>query len=183
MTTPPPQGFPSYPVPHPMAPQPTHPHPAAPPTGSFGPPVPGATPVLPTLVAPPLTCRICGALPAAFATFRQHQGILMWMRFSSVNGPFCRPCGTAIYREMTGRTMWQGWWSPFSLLVFTPGTLIINRITLAHINKLPAPIPGQPGPQLTPGTPVLRRASSLAAALPMMWGMWVAALIIGDMMP
>jgi hypothetical protein len=136
---------------------------------------------MPTLVAPPLTCRICGALPAAFATFRRHQGVLMWMRFSSVNGPFCRPCGTAIYREVTSETVWQGWWSPLSLVLFTPGTLIINRVALAQINKLPAPIPGQPGPQLAPGTPVLRRASSLAALLPLAWAIWVLTHIINDL--
>ncbi|MFI6688516.1 hypothetical protein [Streptomyces sp. NPDC050485] len=76
---------------------------------------------------------------------------------------------------MTSRTVWQGWWSPLSLVLFTPGTLVINRITLAHINKLPAPIPGQPGQQLVPGTPVLRRVSSLAAALPLLWAMWIVA--------
>ncbi|KOU50080.1 hypothetical protein ADK54_09915 [Streptomyces sp. WM6378] len=136
---------------------------------------------MPALVAPPLTCRICGALPAAFATFRSHHGVLMWMRFSRVDGPFCRPCGLAIYREVTSETVWQGWWSPLSLVLFTPGTLIINRVALAQINKLPAPIPGQPGPQLSPGTPVLRRASSLAALLPLAWAIWALSHIINDL--
>ncbi|MGW1867754.1 hypothetical protein ACWCPS_19575 [Streptomyces mauvecolor] len=181
MTSPHPQDSSAFPLPHPMAPQPAYPHPTAPPAGSFGPPLPGAVPLSPTLVAPPLTCRLCGALPAAFATFRAHQGVLMWMRFSRMDGPFCRTCGLAIYREVTSSTMWQGWWSPLSLVLFTPGTLIINRFTLAHINKLPAPIPGQPGRQLLPGAPVLRRVSSLAAVLPLLWAIWVASHILSDL--
>ncbi|WP_242587123.1 hypothetical protein [Streptomyces sp. MST-110588] len=114
-------------------------------------------------------------------TFRAHQGVLLWMRFSSLQGPFCRPCGTAVFREMTGKTLWQGWWSPLSLVLFTPGTLIINGVALARINKLSAPVPGQPGQQLQPGTPVLRRPTSLAVILPLIWAGWVIANIINDL--
>ncbi|MEU5958240.1 hypothetical protein [Streptomyces sp. NPDC047525] len=99
------------------------------------------------------------------------------MRFSSVSGPFCQPCGTSIFRDLSGKTLWQGWWSPLSLVLFTPATLIVNRVALARLNKLPPPIPGQPGPQLMLGVPVLRRLSSLAAVVPLVWAIWMIARI------
>lgn len=57
-------------------------------------------------------CQVCGAWPAAHATVRGHQGIVVLMRFLSVRGPFCRDCGLSTYRRMSSDTLWQGWWSP-----------------------------------------------------------------------
>ncbi|WP_432003668.1 hypothetical protein [Streptomyces sioyaensis] len=114
-------------------------------------------------------CRICGAIPAADVTVRGHQGILIMMRFQSLKGPFCRNCGTAVLREMTGKTLWQGWWSPFSLIAFTPFTLISNLTVRAKLNKLPPLVPGQPGQQLDPGAPLRRRPAALGALIPLAW--------------
>ncbi|MFI2189069.1 hypothetical protein [Streptomyces sioyaensis] len=114
-------------------------------------------------------CRICGAMPAADVTVRGHQGILIMFRFLSLKGPFCRNCGTAVLREMTGKTLWQGWWSPFSLVAFTPFTLISNLTVRAKLNKLPPPVPGQPGQQLDPGVPLRRRPAALGALIPLAW--------------
>ncbi|MFF0629902.1 hypothetical protein [Streptomyces sp. NPDC004296] len=79
---------------------------------------------------------------------------------------------------MSSKTMWQGWWSPFSLVLLTPITLISNLISLRGINKLGAPVPGQPGVALVPGKRVLRRTSSLAALLPLIWAIWIVPHII-----
>ncbi|EGX59225.1 MULTISPECIES: hypothetical protein [Streptomyces] len=134
--------------------------------------------------APPLltgqpTCRVCAASPAAPVTFRRHQGLLIWLGFSSLTGPFCRTCGTAAFREFTSRTLWQGWWSPFSLVI-NPIVLISNRFALARVNKLtepePTPVPRQP--VWAPGTPVLRRRSSLAALVPAFWAIWAVTGIL-----
>ncbi|GAA3063972.1 hypothetical protein GCM10020000_54400 [Streptomyces olivoverticillatus] len=99
-------------------------------------------------------------------TVRGHQGILVMMRFLSMKGPFCRNCGTAVVREMSGKTLWQGWWSPVSLVVITPLTLIWNLFIRARINKLPPPVPGQPGPQLDPGIPAAQAPGGLRRAGP-----------------
>ncbi|WP_199812591.1 hypothetical protein [Streptomyces sp. NRRL S-337] len=107
-------------------------------------------------------------------TVRGHQGILIMMRFLSLKGPFCRNCGTAVLREMTGKTLWQGWWSPFSLVAFTPFTLISNLTVRAKLNKLPPPVPGQPGQQLDPGVPLRRRPAALGALIPLAWVLFLA---------
>ncbi|MFF4740435.1 hypothetical protein ACFY2W_31785 [Streptomyces sp. NPDC001262] len=70
---------------------------------------------------------------------------------------------------MTGKTLWQGWWSPISLVAITPFTLIWNLTVRAKLNKLPPPVPGQPGPQLDPGVPLRRRPVVLAALIPVVW--------------
>ncbi|MGK5549725.1 LppU/SCO3897 family protein, partial [Streptomyces sp. URMC 127] len=74
----------------------------------YGAPAPAPVPAGPV-------CRTCGGFPAAEATIRQHQGILIMMRFLHVRGPFCRNCGLAVLRDMNGKTLLQGWWSPMSL--------------------------------------------------------------------
>ncbi|MET9418064.1 hypothetical protein ABZY03_28525 [Streptomyces klenkii] len=112
---------------------------------AYGYAAPGAAPA-PVFAGP--SCRMCGGFPAAEATVRQHQGILIMMRFLHVRGPFCRNCGLAVVRDMTGKTLWQGWWSPVSLVIFTPFTLIWNMVVKSKLEKLPPPMmPGQQQPQ------------------------------------
>ncbi|WP_372407683.1 hypothetical protein [Streptomyces luteireticuli] len=119
-------------------------------------------------------CRICGGFPAVDVTIRGHQGFLILMRFLKQEGRFCRTCGTALRREMTAKTFWQGWWSPFSLIFFTPFTLIWNLVVRAKLDKLQAPVPGTHGAQPDPGAPLLRRPVALVLLLPLGW--WIALL-------
>ncbi|MEU3876363.1 MULTISPECIES: hypothetical protein [Streptomyces] len=114
-------------------------------------------------------CRICGGFPAVDATVRGHQGILVMMRFLRLEGPFCRNCGMSVWRDMTGKTMVQGWWSPVSLVLFTPFTLLWNLVVRARITKLPPPVPGQPRQQLDPGVPLRQRPYMLGLLLPVAW--------------
>ncbi|MFF4226092.1 hypothetical protein ACFYZH_24940 [Streptomyces abikoensis] len=119
-------------------------------------------------------CRLCGGFPAADVTVRGHQGILIMMRFLSLNGPFCRNCGTAVLRDMTGKTLLQGWWSPLSLVIITPFTLLWNVFVRAKLNKLEPPVPGQPGPQLDPGLPLRKRPAVWGLAIPVIWVLFMA---------
>ncbi|WLQ43103.1 hypothetical protein P8A22_26155 [Streptomyces laculatispora] len=96
--------------------------------------------------------------------------LLLMMRFRRTDGPFCRNCATVVYREETAGTLWQGWWSPLSLVLLTPGTLISNRVALAPMNKLSEPAGGFPAYRARPGKPAPRRASSLAALAPLARG-------------
>ncbi|MCA6095437.1 hypothetical protein LE181_25125 [Streptomyces sp. SCA3-4] len=114
-------------------------------------------------------CRLCGGFPAVEATVRGHQGILIMMRFLSLKGPFCRNCGTSVWRDMTGKTLLQGWWSPLSLVILTPLTLLWNVFVRAKLNKLPPPVPGQPGMQLDPGLPLRKRPAVWGALIPVAW--------------
>ncbi|MFJ1705324.1 hypothetical protein [Kitasatospora sp. NPDC088346] len=180
------------PSPSPTHGAPTHGAPAfgAPPVGApgFGPPAfdPQAaaqTPPPPPFPLPPQqafgapapfgygpSCRFCGAVPAVAATIRGHQGLLVIMRFLKLQGPFCRTCGVAAHRDMTARSLWQGWWGIGSMLI-NPITMLVNLPNRAKINKLPEPIPGAPGRPMAPGKPLFRRIAVLGFLIP--------ALIVG----
>lgn len=119
-------------------------------------------------VAPPsngVTCRFCGAYPAVETTVRGHRGMIVMMQFRRTRGPFCRTCGIATVRKMSADTLIQGWWSYSSWLI-TPITLIRNIFAHQKIKALPEPVPGQPGPQLIPGRPLLARPAALGFLLP-----------------
>ena len=110
-------------------------------------------------------CQLCGAQPAVQATVRGHQGLLFLMRFLSRRGMFCRSCGLATYREMSAKTLWQGWWSPLSVAI-TPLTLLMNLGPRSRFRKLAAPVGGF-GPSLDPGKSLLRRPEALLFLVPM----------------
>lgn len=122
---------------------------------------------------PPLTpgCRICASQPAGDMTIRQHTGLLVAMRFSKMEGPFCRSCATAIHREMTTKTLAGGWWSPVSLLLFTPLTLLWNLYVRTKIGKLPHPtMPSPTGVVMDQGKPILQRPLAyVVLLLPLLW--------------
>ncbi|MCC2279728.1 hypothetical protein LKL35_30515 [Streptomyces sp. ET3-23] len=102
------------------------------------------------------------------------------MRFLKLDGPFCRTCGTAVLRDMTAKTMWQGWWSPISLVIITPFTLIWNAVVNAKLKKLAPPVPGQPGQQLDPGKPLLQRPAIYLALIPIIWFTLLIIQIVTD---
>lgn len=187
MTTPPPQPSSPFPSPHPATPQG---NPYATPAGQFGlaqPQVGGhqapygvpqqGTPYGIPQYAPQHggsqpgyeACRFCGGVPAARVTFRAHQGFLILMRFRKYDGPMCGNCGTAVYRTMTTATLWQGWWSPLSLFLFTPFTVIWNLVARRKVSNLPLPVPGQRGTRADPGKPVHQRPLAYIGLIPALW--------------
>ncbi len=123
-----------------------------------------------------MVCRFCGGFPAVEATVRGHQGMVIMMRFLSLKGPFCRLCGIAVHREMTARTMWQGWWGWASFLI-TPFTLLYNLVPRSRFNKLPMPQPGYRPPS-NPGSPIFLRPGALGLLAP---GLVLLLIIIGNL--
>ncbi|WP_432035146.1 hypothetical protein [Streptomyces cucumeris] len=115
------------------------------------------------------TCRVCGGFPAADVTFRSHQGLVLMMAFRKLEGPFCRICGTSVFRDMMSRTLWQGWWSPFSAALFNPFTIIADLVARSKVNKLPDPGHDQFGARPAVGEPVFRRPASFVVLLPVLW--------------
>ncbi|MFJ9338475.1 hypothetical protein ACIRP0_04170 [Streptomyces sp. NPDC101733] len=130
--------------------------------------------------APAPGCRACGSPEAVNMTVRAHVGVLVLMRFHRVDGPFCRQCGRAMVRAMTTKTLCQGWWSPVSLVVFTPFTLIWNLIAATRFSKLPDPRPAPGRQSLEEGPPVHARPLAYVAILPLLWAVWVISHIIAD---
>jgi hypothetical protein len=110
-------------------------------------------------------CRFCGGIPAVQATVRGHQGMIVVMRFLKLQGPFCRTCGIASVRDMTAKSLWQGWWGIGSAIV-NPITMLMNLEPWAKFRKLPEPAPGAPGRPMNPGKPLIQRPAIAMLLLP-----------------
>jgi hypothetical protein len=96
---------------------------------------------------------------------RGHQGMLIVMRFLKLKGPFCRRCGIAAHRKMTGDSLWQGWWGIASLII-NPITMMANLFQRAKVNRLAEPLPGAPGTPADPGRTLFARPVILGLLLP-----------------
>jgi hypothetical protein len=112
-----------------------------------------------------LQCRFCGAVPAVNATVRGHQGMIVVMRFLKLQGPFCRTCGIASVRDMTAKSLWQGWWGIGSAII-NPFTMLSNIGPMSQFKKLPEPAPGAPGRPMDPGKPLFQRPAIAMLLLP-----------------
>ncbi|WP_167739551.1 LppU/SCO3897 family protein [Streptomyces subrutilus] len=110
-------------------------------------------------------CRVCGSLPVADTTVYGHQGLVVLMRFRSRKGPFCRDCGVATVREMSARPLWQGWWSPLSVVI-APITLLVNLGPWGKLCRLGPPTGGVMAP-LDPGRSLWLRPPALAFLVPL----------------
>ncbi|TDO44405.1 hypothetical protein EV643_116217 [Kribbella sp. VKM Ac-2527] len=112
-----------------------------------------------------MQCRFCGAVPAVPATVRGHQGLLIMMRFLKLEGPFCKTCGTATVRDMTAKSLWQGWWGIGSAII-NPITMLMNLGPSSKFKNLPEPAPGAPGRPMDPGKPLFKRPQILFLLVP-----------------
>ncbi|MFC9688700.1 toxin-antitoxin system, toxin component [Kribbella sp. NPDC056951] len=123
----------------------------------------------------PGTCRFCGGFPAVDATVRGHQGMLIVMRWLKLTGPFCKTCGTATVRDMTAKTMVQGWWGIGSAIV-TPFVMLSNLGPAQKFKQLPEPQPGQ-RPPMDPGKPLFKRPQVFMLLIPIAI---IAAIVIAN---
>ncbi|WP_217243203.1 DUF6508 domain-containing protein [Streptomyces sp. AC555_RSS877] len=135
------------------------------PSTAASPQLPTSHPQTPT---PPM-CRFCGGSPAADVSFRAHRGLVILMGFRKTAGSMCLTCGLAVFRALTTHTLAWGWWSPLSLFVFGPLTLVRNLLAVRKVKRLSAPGPGMLGPRYDPGVPVRRRPRAYIALVPVLW--------------
>jgi hypothetical protein len=86
--------------------------------------------------------------------------MIVMMQFLHLRGPFCRDCGLAHFREMTAKTLIQGWYG-YASFVITPITVLINLIRRSKVANLPQPAPPPHGAAyrrpLDPGPSLLAR--------------------------
>ncbi len=97
--------------------------------------------------------------------------MIVLMRFRHLDGPFCRDCGVAVFRDMTARTLLQGWWG-FASFFITIGIVAKNAILRGRFASLGAPRrdPAVQAPNarpFDPGKPLLRRAAALGLLVPL----------------
>ena len=122
-------------------------------------------------------CRFCGGYPAVDATVRGHQGMIILMRWLKLQGPFCRTCGIASVRDMTSKSLWQGWWGIGSAII-NPIIMLTNIGPMQKFKSLPEPAPGAPGRPMDPGKPLFRRPAILGLLLPILV---IAAIVISNL--
>lgn len=120
-----------------------------------------------------ISCRICHRAPAANVTFHGHEGLIVLMRFSRVDGPFCRQCGLAAYRDISAHTLLRGWWGIASLFI-TAGVLVMNTVNRARIAALPEPERPANDHTLDPGKPLLDRSAAYGLLVPALLIIYVA---------
>jgi hypothetical protein len=108
--------------------------------------------------------------------------MLILMRFLSLDGPFCRDCGLATFRDMTAKTLVQGWYG-YASFVITPFVVLMNAIRRGKIAALPEPQPspyGQSNRPMDPGAPLLARPMAiLGLGIPVVLIVLLAALLGG----
>lgn len=114
---------------------------------------------------PTLTCRFCGAAPAIKATIRGHQGFLIMMRFLKLPGPYCKSCGISTVRDMSAKSLWQGWWGFLSLLI-NPLTLLWNLVVWIRLRRLPDDVQPGPGAPMDEGRPLYLRPAIAGLLIP-----------------
>jgi len=123
-----------------------------------------------------MTCRFCGGYPAADATVRGHQGMIILMRWLKLTGPFCRTCGIASVRDMTSKSLWQGWWGIGSAII-NPFIMLMNIGPMQKFKGLPEPTPG-PGRPMDPGKPLFQRPAIAILVLPIAL---IAAIVFANL--
>jgi hypothetical protein len=106
------------------------------------------------------------------------------MRFQHLDGPFCRDCGLAVFRDMTARTLLQGWWGIASFFI-TIGTVAKNAFLSRRFSSLGAPRrdPAVRAPYdrpLDPGKRLLLRPAALGLVIPLVVLAFVVVGIRGD---
>jgi hypothetical protein len=92
--------------------------------------------------------------------------MVLLMQARSREGPFCRSCGIATFRDLQNRTLMTGWWGVLSLLVFSWSTPLRNLRSLLRVRRLGAPVrdPAVISPlaaPLPPGRPLWKRPGPL----------------------
>ncbi|GHH25824.1 hypothetical protein [Streptomyces rubradiris] len=142
-------------------------HNPSPPDPAYQPPAWTTPAVQPAATAP--SCTVCGVTPAAPVTVRAHQGFIVVMRWQRVTGPLCGLCGIALVREMSTKTLWQGWWGIGSLTIGAPFALLANLRAYRKLRRLQPAVPLHGTRQVPLGRPVLHRPLAYVALVPLIW--------------
>jgi hypothetical protein len=104
--------------------------------------------------------------------------MITMMESRRMDGPFCRDCGVAVFREMTADTLLKGWYAAYSLFA-TPATVLVNVVRRRKVTRLDPPRPPGHGPSrrpMDPGDPLIARPAAVLGPLP---ALLFVAVIVG----
>ncbi|WP_432968818.1 hypothetical protein [Dactylosporangium sp. CA-233914] len=87
------------------------------------------------------------------------------MRFTRLDGPFCRDCGLAAYRDISADTMVRGWWGPLSLFA-AAFVLVLNAARRGRVAALPDEPESRNERTVDPGKPLLDRNAAYGLLVP-----------------
>lgn len=131
--------------------------------------VPTGQPVAQTLPQPAqagaLTCRVCGAQPAAEVVMHQHVGLILWGIRRTFRSVCCRDCGLAFFRQKQNLTLLTGWWGWISFGLWNPIAIIGNLVSRGEVMKLPAPVRPAGATAIDPGRPVYLRPGMILSCV------------------
>ncbi len=92
----------------------------------------------------PDTCFMCGAKPARRVVLRQQtvdHPVLGLPRESWTASPFCRSCGTGMFRDMTDYSLRYGWWAIVAVVTDLV-VVVLNVLAYITILRLGPPVRG-----------------------------------------
>ena len=130
-------------------------------------------------------CIVCGSAPATTGTVRIITGLILWLKWETVKGPFCRSCGTAVVRQHTNRTLLTGWWGVFAF-PFNLFTVFANLNAGRRFKALPPPVPqphvaGMAADPLDPGAPLSRRPGPYVGVLVVLAAIaWIGSDVVSQ---
>lgn len=122
------------------------------------------------------TCQVCGATPAAHASFVQNIGMVFMRRHITTTGDFCRACGLSLGRKVQGKTLLTGWTGMLSFIM-NIGGVSQNGKHLSTLAKLREPVGGDPSRRLASGSPMFKRPLTYVpiAGLALIIGLGISA--------
>jgi len=82
-----------------------------------------------------VACRYCGQSPAVKGTFNSVTGMVILMRFGTIEGPFCATCADSAFGRVQRRTALTGWFGVLSFIA-TPFVLLSNALLLAKARRV-----------------------------------------------
>ncbi|GAP16337.1 J domain-containing protein [Levilinea saccharolytica] len=105
-------------------------------------------------------CECC-KMPAEtqHINFHENIGMVIFRRYRSIEGNFCKPCIDYYFWSSTGRTMLLGWWGLISFIV-TPFILLNNMIRFLFTLGMK-----RPAVSITPSPPPFWIFSTISGSL------------------
>jgi hypothetical protein len=113
-----------------------------------------------------LYCDACGGLPAAPTVFRSVQGYVVFYRADSESRTLCGECAKSRFRDITDRTLIEGWWGIVPFIRNLEAIRNNHRVWRA-VRELAVPTRPDGATSLPAGRPLYARLGVFVSAMAM----------------